>query len=249
MHEAIKLPRHSGDRHRECRRRRSGCPPDLAPLVLPANRRRSDDLIGRVTLQRWRADPAGWRSRTAPVVGGPPWAELGRHGGRHRRRGRGRMNAGFAPLQAVLGVRRGRRSLPFYEARFELIIGIRAAGSAAGTAYSAPEPIDIRRCVACGYRAAGRAAVTRSLLRFASTTSTGPAIGSRRSTPQPTRTTFSRDVLRALDARITATASAGCSTSVARMPRRLMSLATRAAWDVEGIELNPRTCRPEAAIS
>ncbi len=51
-------------------------PPDLAPLVLPANPA-VGDLIA--ALQRWRADPAGWRSRTAPVsaaLRGRSWDEM-----------------------------------------------------------------------------------------------------------------------------------------------------------------------------
>jgi glycosyltransferase involved in cell wall biosynthesis len=51
-------------------------PPELEPLVLPANPA-VGDLIA--ALQRWRADPAGWRSRTAPVsaaLRGRTWDEM-----------------------------------------------------------------------------------------------------------------------------------------------------------------------------
>ncbi len=151
------------------------------------------------------------------------------------------MNAGFAPLQRcwVCG---GTSLAPFYEARFELSAFAQQDPPLA--AYSG-EPIDIRRCVACGFaQPAALPSLDRYFDRLYDQHWAGDWVEAEHTATY--KDDIFADVLRALDARITARPRR--LLDVGAHAGRLMSLATRAAWDVEGIELNPRTAA-RAAIS
>jgi trans-aconitate methyltransferase len=150
------------------------------------------------------------------------------------------MNAGFAPVERCW-VCDGRTLAPFYDARYDL--SAFAAQDPPLAAYSG-EPIDIRRCAACGFaQPAALPALDRYFDRMYDQHWAGDWVEAEH-TATYKDDIFAR-VLRALDARV----ATGPRTllDVGAHAGRLMSLAKQAGWTVEGIELNPRTAAQAAA--
>jgi SAM-dependent methyltransferase len=160
------------------------------------------------------------------------------------------MSAGFAPVERcwVCG---GESLAPFYEARYEL--SAFATQDPPLAAYSG-QSIDIRRCAACGFaQPAALPALDRYFDRIYDQHWAEYWVEAEHTA------TYKDDifagVLRALQARVTATPPASAQAAAVRRrlldvgahAGRLMSLARREGWDVEGIELNPRTAAQAAA--
>ena len=162
------------------------------------------------------------------------------------------MNAGFAPVEQcwVCG---GGSLAPFYQARYELSAFTTQDPPLA--AYSG-EPIDIRRCAACGFgQPAALPALDRYFDRIYDQHWAGYWVEAEHTATY--KDDIFADVLRALDARVPArppaVAEAGAGRrrllDVGAHAGRLMSLAKRDGWDVAGIELNPRTAAQAAAAT
>jgi len=156
------------------------------------------------------------------------------------------MNAGFAPLTRcwVCG---GGSLAPLFEARFELSA---FAGQDPPLAAYSGEPIGIRRCTACGFaQPAALPALDRYFDRIYDQHWAGHWVEAEH-TATYKDDIFAR-VLAALDARVPprrpGEAPARRLLDVGAHAGRLMSLAQRAGWGVEGIELNPRTAAQAAA--
>lgn len=150
------------------------------------------------------------------------------------------MNAGFAAVERCW-VCDGRTLAPFYEARYDL--SAFAEQDPPLAAYSA-EPIDIRRCAACGFaQPAALPALERYFDRMYDQRWAGDWVEAEH-TATYKDDIFAR-VLRALDARVAARPRT--LLDVGAHAGRLMSLAKHAGWTVEGIELNPRTAAQAAA--
>jgi SAM-dependent methyltransferase len=152
------------------------------------------------------------------------------------------MNAGFAPLTRcwICG---GASLAPFFEARFEL--SAFADEDAALAAYTG-EPIGIQRCGACGFaQPAALPALDRYFDRMYDQR------WAERWVEAEHTATYKDDIF----ARVLSALDAGVPARPRRLldvgahAGRLMSLAQRAGWDVEGIELNPRTAARAAAAT
>jgi SAM-dependent methyltransferase len=151
------------------------------------------------------------------------------------------MNAGFAPVDHcwVCG---GGSLAHVFDARFEL--SAFAEQDPLLAAYTG-EPIDIRRCAACGF-AQPRAlpALDRYFDRLYDQQWAEYWVHAEHTAKY--KDDIFADVLRALDAQVTARPRR--LLDVGAHAGRLMSLAQRDGWYVEGIELNPRTAA-QAALS
>jgi SAM-dependent methyltransferase len=150
------------------------------------------------------------------------------------------MNAGFAPL-AQCWVCGGGSFRHAFEARYDL--SAFADQDPPLAAYSG-EAIDIRRCASCGFaQPSALPALERYFDRMYDQRWAEHWVVSEHSA------TYKDDifagVLRALDARIITRPRR--VLDVGAHAGRLMSLAKADGWDVEGIELNPRTAAQAAA--
>jgi SAM-dependent methyltransferase len=148
------------------------------------------------------------------------------------------VNAGFAPVDRCW-VCDGGSMTHWYEARYDLSAFARQDPPLA--AYTG-EPIDIRRCAACGFsQPAALPALDRYFDRMYDQQWALDWVEAEHTAPY--KDDIFADVLAALDARVpSAKATAGKRLlDVGAHAGRLMSLARAAGWDVEGIELNPRT--------
>ena len=153
------------------------------------------------------------------------------------------MNAGFAPLNQcwVCG---GAALTPLFEARFELSA---FAGQDPPLAAYSGAPIAIQRCASCGFaQPAALPLLERYFDRIYDQRWAEYWVEAEHSA------TYKDDifaaVLSALDARVRA-GDRGAPRrllDVGAHAGRLMSLAQRAGWEVEGIELNPRTAAQAA---
>ena len=151
------------------------------------------------------------------------------------------MNAGFAPVDRcwVCG---GASLAHWYEARYEL--SAFATQDPPLAAYSG-QAIDIRRCAACGFsQPAALPALARYFDRIYDQHWAEDWVEAEHTARY--KDDIFADTLAALDARIPrASQQNGGRTrrllDVGAHAGRLMSLARAAGWDVEGIELNPRT--------
>lgn len=152
------------------------------------------------------------------------------------------MNAGFAPVERCW-VCDGRRLVHVYDARFDLSAFAQQDPPLA--AYSG-EPIDIRRCTACGF---AQPAAVPSLERYFDRMydQQWADYWVQAEHMATYKDDIFTDILRQLDRRVTRTASAVAERGPRRLldvgahAGRLMHLAQHAGWRVEGIELNPRT--------
>lgn len=154
------------------------------------------------------------------------------------------MNAGFLALTRcwVCG---GESLTPLFQARFDL--SAFAEQDPPLAAYTG-EPIAIHRCTSCGF---AQPAALPALDRYFD------RIYDQRwaeSWVEAEHTAIYKDgifagVLAALEARVPGSTHAGRRRllDVGAHAGRLMSLAQRAGWEVEGIELNPRTAARAAA--
>jgi len=150
------------------------------------------------------------------------------------------VNAGFAPV-ARCWVCDGGSLAHWYEARYELSAFAQQDPPLA--AYSG-EAIDIRRCAACGFsQPAALPVLDRYFDRMYDQQWAFDWVEAEH-TAEYKDDIFS-DVLAALESRVTARPRR--LLDVGAHAGRLMSLARRAGWDVEGIELNPRTAAQAAA--
>jgi SAM-dependent methyltransferase len=157
------------------------------------------------------------------------------------------MNAGFAPVPRCW-VCDGGSFAHVHEARYEL--SAFASQDPPLAAYSG-EPIDIRRCAACGFaQPASLPALDRYFDRMYDQRWAADWVEAEHTAPYKDQ--IFADVLAALDRRV----GAGATTTgrrrlldVGAHAGRLMGLASRAGWDVEGIELNPRTAAQAAAAT
>lgn len=151
------------------------------------------------------------------------------------------MNAGFAPVDRCW-VCDGRSLAHVYDGRFDLSEFAQQDPSLA--AYSG-EPIDIRRCTACGFaQPAAVPSLERYFDRMYDQQWADDWVEAEHAA------TYKDDIfagiLRELDRRVTcgpSTVADGARRllDVGAHAGRLMRLAQRAGWRVEGIELNPRT--------
>jgi SAM-dependent methyltransferase len=149
------------------------------------------------------------------------------------------VNAGFAPVERCW-VCDGRSLAPWYEARYEL--SAFAEQDPPLAAYSG-EPIDIRRCGACGFsQPAALPALERYFDRIYDQRWAHDWVEAEHTASY--KDDIFADVLAALHARIAAPRRL---LDVGAHAGRLMSLARQAGWAVEGIELNPRTAAQAAA--
>jgi SAM-dependent methyltransferase len=154
----------------------------------------------------------------------------------------GRVNAGFAPVERCW-VCDGRSLRPFYEARYEL--SAFATQDPPLAAYSG-EPIAIRRCIACGFgQPTSLPALDRYFDRIYDQHWAEYWVEAEHTATY--KDAIFADVLRALAARVPGTPRR--LLDVGAHAGRLMSLARRDGWDVEGIELNPRTAAQAAAAT
>jgi SAM-dependent methyltransferase len=154
------------------------------------------------------------------------------------------MNAGFSPVERcwVCG---GGSLLHAYHARFDL--SAFADQDPPLAAYSG-EPIDIRRCAACGFaQPAAVPALDRYFDRMYDQRWAAYWVEAEHTATY--KDDIFADVLRALAARVPAGAGPRRLLDVGAHAGRLMSLAQRDGWDVEGIELNPRTAAQAAAAT
>lgn len=160
------------------------------------------------------------------------------------------MNAGFAALDRCW-VCSGGSLANWYEARFEL--SAFAQQDPALAAYTG-EPIAIRRCAGCGFsQPAALPALERYFDRIYDQQWAADWVEAEHTAAY--KDDIFADALAALAARVPhhSPASAGATAGRRRLldvgahAGRLMSLALTAGWDVEGIELNPRTAGRAAA--
>src|SRR5215831_12913395 len=145
------------------------------------------------------------------------------------------MNAGFAPVERcwVCG---GGSLATFFEARFDL--SAFASQDPPLAAYTG-EPIDIRRCAACGFaQPAALPALDRYFDRMYDQQWADSWVDAEHSATY--KDAIFADVLRALGTRVPP-ARHRRLLDVGAHAGRLMGLAKRDGWDVEGIELNART--------
>ena len=145
------------------------------------------------------------------------------------------MNAGFAPVERCW-VCDGRTLAPWYEARYEL--SAFAEQDPPLAAYSG-EPIDIRRCGSCGFaQPASVPALERYFDRIYDQRWSQDWVEAEHTASY--KDDIFADVLSALEARIPKTGTRRL-LDVGAHAGRLMGLARAGGWEVEGIELNPRT--------
>ena len=156
------------------------------------------------------------------------------------------MNAGFAPVERCWVCGSGSFD-HWYEARYEL--SAFAAQDPSLAAYSG-EPIDIRRCMACGFsQPSALPALERYFDRIYDQHWAADWVEAEHSAEY--KDDIFADVLAALEARVPRIAEARARRllDVGAHAGRLMSLVRAAGWDVEGIELNPRTAARAAAAT
>lgn len=156
------------------------------------------------------------------------------------------MNAGFAPVARCWVCGEGSFAHG-YEARFDLSAFAQQDPPLA--AYTG-EPIAIRRCTACGFsQPAALPALDRYFDRIYDQRWALDWVEAEHTAVY--KDDIFADALAALDSRraLFAEATAGKPRllDVGAHAGRLMSLAKGAGWDVEGIELNPRTAARAAA--
>ena len=152
------------------------------------------------------------------------------------------MNAGFTAVDRCWVC--GSGSLAhWYEARYELAAFEKQDPPLA--AYSG-EAIDIRRCDACGFsQPSALPALDRYFDRIYDQRWSEDWVEAEHTAGY--KDDIFADVLTALDARVPSSAETRRLLDVGAHAGRLMSLAHAAGWDVEGIELNPRTAARAAA--
>jgi SAM-dependent methyltransferase len=152
------------------------------------------------------------------------------------------MNAGFAPVDRCWVCDGGALARAF-DARYELSA---FAGQDPPLAAYSGEPIEIRRCAACGFAQPGALpALDRYFDRIYDQQWAPHWVEAEHAATY--KDDIFADVLRALDARLPARPRR--LLDVGAHAGRLMSLAQRAGWDVEGLELNPRTAAQAAAAT
>lgn len=154
------------------------------------------------------------------------------------------MNAGFAPVDRcwVCG---GGSLAHWYDARYELSAFARQDPALA--AYTG-EPIDIRRCAACGFsQPAALPALERYFDRMYDQQWAYDWVEAEHTAPY--KDDIFVDALATLETRVPASAGTPARRllDVGAHAGRLMSLARAAGWEVEGIELNPRTAARASA--
>jgi SAM-dependent methyltransferase len=162
------------------------------------------------------------------------------------------MNAGFAPLTRCW-ICDGESLVPLFEARFEL--SAFAEQDPALAAYSGA-PIGIHRCISCGFaQPAALPLLDRYFDRIYDQRWAENWVEAEHTA------TYKDDIFARVLAALASRAHAvprGAAGADPRAPRlldvgahagRLMSLAQRAGWQVEGIELNPRTAAQAAAAT
>lgn len=152
------------------------------------------------------------------------------------------MNAGFAPVERcwVCG---GGSLRHWYDARFDL--SAFAEQDPPLAAYTG-EPIDIRRCAACGFsQPAAVPALDRYFDRIYDQRWALDWVEAEHTATY--KDDIFTDVLAGLDGRVPSRPRR--LLDVGAHAGRLMSLARAAGWNVEGIELNPRTAAQAAAAT
>jgi SAM-dependent methyltransferase len=152
------------------------------------------------------------------------------------------MNAGFAPVERcwVCG---GGSLAHLYEARYELSAFAKQDPPLA--AYTG-ESIDIRRCAACGFsQPASVPALERYFDRMYDQQWADYWVEAEHTATY--KDDIFADILVALDGRVSARPRR--LLDVGAHAGRLMSLARKAGWEVEGIELNPRTAAQAATAT
>ena len=150
------------------------------------------------------------------------------------------MNAGFAPVDACWVCGGGSLAHAF-DARYDLKAFAEQDPPLA--AYSG-EPIDIRRGASCGFsQPAALPALERYFDRIYDQRWACDWVEAEHTASY--KDDIFADVLAALGSRVTATSRR--LLDVGAHAGRLMSLARAAGWEVEGIELNPRTAAQAAA--
>ena len=155
------------------------------------------------------------------------------------------MNAGFTAVDRcwVCG---GASLAHWYEARYDLAA---FAGQDPPLAAYSGEAIDIRRCAACGFsQPSALPALDRYFDRIYDQRWADDWVEAEHTAAY--KDDIFADVLAALESRVPASSPARRRLlDVGAHAGRLMSLARAAGWDVEGIELNPRTAARAAAAT
>lgn len=152
------------------------------------------------------------------------------------------MNAGFAAVDRCWVCDNGSLA-HWYDARYEL--SAFADQDPPLAAYSG-EPIEIRRCSACGFsQPAAVPALERYFDRMYDQRWAEYWVEAEHTAPY--KDDIFADVLAALDARVRHRPRR--LLDVGAHAGRLMSLAKSTGWEVEGIELNPRTAARAAAAT